>query len=77
MNGENYYSYYNIPFISRGAFNLFKETQHANLGDSDDKEDERDDRYAEQDGGQAHANNVGDDEEQGGHQPWQQEPTLS
>jgi len=43
---------------------------------SNNKEDERDDRYTKEDGGENHTNDVGNDEDQGGNQPGEQKPSL-
>ena len=49
----------------------------ARLNDGNGKEGEGEDVDAKEDGGEDHAGAVGDDEEQGGHQPGKDEPARA
>ena len=47
------------------------------LDNGDDEEDEGEDGDTEKDGGEGEADDVGEDEEEGGHQPGEQAPPGS
>ena len=60
-----------VPEV-QSSFNV--DDAWTDLDDGNDEEGEGEDRYPKEDGGQAHAHDVGDDEEEGGDQPGQEEP---